>query len=125
LKGGRVKECFCVIPGSDVEAVLVCEGFATGASLQQVTGHKVLCAMNAGNLQSVAYTAGFISEGRVKLCADNDHQTAGNPGIFKARLAARATGADLTWPPFCGESCVCTDFNDAFNCSHAAKWGGV
>lgn len=116
LAGGRVKDCFAVIPGNDSEVLLVCEGFATGSTLREITGYKVLCAMSGHNLQSVTYAAGFMTENRVRLCADNDHHREDNPGLTKARQAARATGVDLTWPPSCGEQCHCTDFNDVANC---------
>jgi|SRR5690554_1777311 len=122
LTGGRVKHCFSVIPGSNSETVLVCEGFATGATARDLSGYMVLCAMNAKNLQSVAHTASFMGDNQVRICADNDHRTKGNPGLTEGRLAAWATGADLTWPPTCGKNCMCTDFNDVLNCP-VAKGG--
>ena len=34
--------------------LVICEGFATGASIHEATGHAVAVAFNAGNLQAVA-----------------------------------------------------------------------
>ncbi|GAB0151609.1 toprim domain-containing protein [Marinobacterium sp. BA1] len=120
LSGGQVKGCFCLIDAPDLRKVLVCEGFATGATLFKATGHSVMCAMNAGNLQSVALIANsavaLIPRSHVVICADNDHRTPGNPGITQARKAAEASGADYTWPSICGDQCECSDFNDTFVC---------
>ena len=120
LTGGQVKGCYCLIDAPDLRKVLVCEGFATGATLFKATGQSVMCAMNAGNLQSVALiassAAALIPDSHVVICADNDHRTPGNPGITQARKAAEATGADLTWPSSCGDECECSDFNDIFVC---------
>ena len=53
LAGGKVQGCFHSI-GQPDGCIVVCEGFATGASIHAATGHTVACAMNAGNLQTVA-----------------------------------------------------------------------
>ena len=37
-------------PNGDLSAMLVCEGFATGASLHMATGMPVLCAVDSGNV---------------------------------------------------------------------------
>jgi len=120
LTGGQVKGCYCLIDAPDLRKVLVCEGFATGATLFKATGQSVMCAMNAGNLQSVALiassAAALIPSSHVVICADNDHRTPGNPGITQARKAAEAVGADYTWPSSCGDQCECSDFNDIFIC---------
>ena len=51
--GGRIKGCYFGI-GKPKGVLIVCEGFATGASIHGATGHAVACAMNAGNLLEVA-----------------------------------------------------------------------
>ena len=33
---------------------MICEGYATGASIHEATGHAVVCAMNSGNLPEAA-----------------------------------------------------------------------
>ncbi|RYE02310.1 MAG: toprim domain-containing protein [Sphingobacteriales bacterium] len=83
--GGRVKGCYHAIGNPKGGALIVCEGYATGASIQEATGQAVAIAFNAGNLEAVApalrakYTAL-----KIVVAADDDHQTEGNPGITKA-----------------------------------------
>ena len=45
------------------------------------------------------------------ICADNDRQTEGNPGVTYATAAAKATGARLIVPDF-PEGEAGSDFND-------------
>jgi putative DNA primase/helicase len=92
--------------------ILICEGWATGATLHQETGHPVLCAMNAGNLLPVAKAARAAWAGAdLVICADNDRFTEGNPGVTYATAAAKATGARLAVPEF-PDGTLGTDFND-------------
>lgn len=92
--------------------LLICEGWATGATLHEASGHPVLCAMNAGNLLSVTTAARAAWPGsELVICADDDRQTRGNPGVTKATEAARATGARLIVPEF-PEGASGSDFND-------------
>ena len=51
--GGKVTGCYFGI-GKPDGLVIVCEGFATGASIRESTDHAVAVAFNAGNLQPVA-----------------------------------------------------------------------
>ena len=55
LKNGRVSGLFFTIGDPSNERV-VCEGFATGASIHEATGYCVHVAFNAGNLKAVAQT---------------------------------------------------------------------
>lgn len=98
---------------TDPKTLLICEGWATGATLHQETGHPVLCAMNAGNLKPVALAACETWRGVLDMviCADNDRFTEGNPGITKATEAAKAIGARLAVPQF-PDGATGTDFND-------------
>lgn len=92
--------------------ILLCEGWATGATLHEETGHPVLCAMNAGNLLPVALAARSAWSGaELLICADNDCCTPGNPGVTYATAAARAVGARLVIPEF-PEGLAGSDFND-------------
>lgn len=52
MSGGRVKGCYFGI-GKPKGALIVCEGYATGASIHECTGHAVAVAFNAGNLEAV------------------------------------------------------------------------
>ena len=101
--------------------VLICEGFATGATLHQVTDKPVVCAMTSNNLltvaESIRYKFGDIS---ITICGDDDRQTKGNPGRAKATETARAIGARLALPKLC-DGCMCTDWNDSHNCTWGAS----
>lgn len=119
LPGGRVKGCFCLIGERDeIEAgaeLVICEGFATGASIREATGYPVAVAFNAGNLEAVALALRRkYPSAALILAADDDHRTEGNPGMSKAQAAAQAVGARLAVPRF-PEDCRpddATDFND-------------
>jgi putative DNA primase/helicase len=71
--------------------LLLCEGFATGASLADATGQTVAYAFSANNLIFAAkalrkaYTAL-----RILICADDDYLTEGNPGCAAAAAASSA-----------------------------------
>lgn len=115
LSGGRVKGCFYTIGTIAPQApLLICEGFATGASLHEATGYPVIVAFNAGNL---TFLSNLIRQqypdASVIICADDDHQTEGNPGLTKGREAAQNIGARLAVPVFSGaRQKGMTDFND-------------
>lgn len=119
LPGGRVKGCFCLLgEREEIEAgadLVICEGFATGASIREATGYPVAVAFNAGNLEAVALALRSKYPGAALiLAADDDHRTEGNPGMSKAQAAAQAVGARLAVPRF-PEDCRpddATDFND-------------
>ena len=113
LSGGRVKGCYHSI-GKPAGVLIVCEGYATGASIHEATGHAVAVAFNAGNLEAVALAL-HAKYPAVKLiiAADDDHQTEGNPGMSKARAAAQAVGGLLAVPVFpVDRPDKATDFND-------------
>lgn len=114
LSGGKVKGCWYRI-GDLSDRVLICEGFATGATLHQESGGTVFCAFNAGNLVEVArMVRERMPDADMVICGDNDHATAGNPGRVAARKAAQATGVRWTVPDFTGLDAgpKDTDFND-------------
>lgn len=111
--GGRVKGCYHSI-GKPDGVLIVCEGYATGASIHEATGHAVAVAFNAGNLLAVAEALHQkYPELRLIVAADDDWQTNGNPGITKARKAALAVGGLLAVPMFpVDRPDKATDFND-------------
>lgn len=116
LFGGRRKGLFHLIGDhQDGGPLVICEGFATGASIREATGHPVAVAFNAGNLEAVALALrAKFPELALVLAADDDHRTEGNPGMSKATAAARAVGGLLAVPSF-PEGCRpddATDFND-------------
>lgn len=111
--GGRVSGCYFSI-GKPDGVLIVCEGFATGASIHECTGKAVAVAFNAGNLRAVAEALHAKYPAlKIIVAADDDQQTAGNPGMTKATAAALAVGGLLAapaFPPGCPGKA--TDFND-------------
>lgn len=100
MSGGRITGCYFGI-GKPKGVLIVCEGFATGASIHECTGHAVAVAFNAGNLEAVAVALRTkYPAHKIAIAADDDHQTPGNPGIAKATAAAQSTGAALAVPAF-------------------------
>ena len=111
--GGRVKGCYHSI-GKPDGVLVVCEGYATGASIHECTGHAVAVAFNAGNLEAVALALRTkYAALKIIIAADDDHLTDGNPGLSKARAAAQAAGGFLAVPSFAADRpAKATDFND-------------
>lgn len=109
---------------SSAKTITICEGLATGATLQQHSNATVVCALSANNLMPVALSlkhqypkAAFVVAG------DNDHHKPVNTGFNKAKEAALAIAAKLIIPPQCDDGCVCCDFNDLMSkCKHK---GGI
>ncbi|MCZ7655394.1 MAG: toprim domain-containing protein [Rhodocyclaceae bacterium] len=98
------------------------EGYATGASLHEATGHAVAVAFDCGNLKPVAEALrAKYPEARLIVCADNDQFTEGNPGVTKGREAVEAAGAGLAVPEFADLAGEPTDFNDLAQREGGAK----
>ena len=110
---GRMKGCYHAI-GRPRGRIIVCEGYATGASIHEATGEAVAVAFNAGNLMPVATALHkAYPELVLLLAADDDHQTEGNPGMSAAKSAALAVGGFVVVPQFpAGRPNKATDFND-------------
>ena len=110
---------FCLLGGEGKDLsqgeILLCEGYATGASLHMATDMPVAVAFDAGNLRSVAEA---IRErhpnAAIIICADNDHTRENNVGVEKAKEAAQAVGGIAVIPEFSREEKErgLTDFND-------------
>lgn len=108
LSDGRKNGCYFAI-GIPVASICVAEGYATAASIHEATGLPVAVAFDAGNLEAVAKALRTkFPEIEIILCADNDENTPGNPGLTKARKAAASIGGLLVVPPIIG------DFNDLY-----------
>lgn len=102
LTGGRVSGCYFSI-GQPEGTLCIVEGYATGASVHECTGHAVAVAFNAGNLEEVTKAMrGKFPDARIVVAGDND-QTGQN----KAAAAARAVGGFVAIPETPGK-----DWND-------------
>ncbi len=111
--GGRVSGCWSPIEG-EKGPLYICEGWATGATINKLTGRLVVCAMNAGNLTHVAKAMRERYPDRYLVIAgDNDRFTDGNPGKAAAIDAARAVGGEWMIPDF-PEGEKGTDYNDHY-----------
>ena len=122
LAGARVKGAYSVIGSlNGAERVLICEGWATGASLFELyhsKGYQVVVAFNAGNLMPVCQALRSRFENlTVVIAGDDDRQNSVNVGRKKAIEAAESIGATLLFPELC-KACKCSDHNDVAIC----KW---
>lgn len=113
LTGGKTKGGYFKIDGNSGR-ILVCEGYATGATLHEATGATVYIAFNCGNLYEVSGTAKKLHpDALITICADNDQWTPNNPGMTAARQAADSLGVRIICPEFTnGVDGKPTDFND-------------
>lgn len=90
LGGGKLKGCYGsigeLIHGENL--VLLCEGFATAATLYECLGYPVFYCFNASNINPVAKELVEKYEFNILICADNDSHLKSNVGIEKAQQAA-------------------------------------
>lgn len=102
LTGGRITGCYFAI-GRPNGSLLIAEGVATASTLYQATGIAVAACFSCGNMEAVARALRHKFPGmRLVMCADNDVNTPGNPGLTKAQAAAKAVGGYLAVPAFKG-----------------------
>jgi putative DNA primase/helicase len=122
-EGGRVEGGHFVIgdarqPGP----LLIAEGYATAATLHEMTDMLAIVAFNAGNLMPVAQTYRALDPDRIiYIAGDDDRQRAAeldgqgrpkvNVGRVKAEEAAVAIGGQAIFPSF-APGVDGTDWND-------------
>ncbi len=114
LKDGRSSGLMHTL-GDPTPTRIIAEGFSTGASIHEATGHCVHIAFNCHNLKTIAESIRKAHpDTDLVIAADDDWKTEGNPGLTKGTNAARFVKAKLaipTWPENQrGEKD--TDFND-------------
>ncbi|WP_291939566.1 DUF927 domain-containing protein [Limnohabitans sp.] len=98
-----------------VRVILICEGFATAASLHEATGYPCAVAFDAGNLDKVARALRqHYPSALLVLCGDDDQKTykekGSNPGKIKATAAAVAVQGVAIFPADLAPDQ--SDFND-------------
>lgn len=106
---GRIPE-----PG---DVLAMCEGYATGATIHELTGWSVVVCFDAPNLPTVApLMREAFPHAAIVVCADNDKWSATgsieNPGVHYATEAAKQVNAHVIVPQFKDDSTQPTDFND-------------
>ncbi|MBC2663832.1 bifunctional DNA primase/polymerase [Novosphingobium flavum] len=109
LTGGIKADHFAVIGEwtPDTSHLLVCEGWATGASIHEATGDPVVVAFDAGNLIRVARVLRRRHRNiELTIVADNDAKAdrADNPGVEAATQAAQDNDARLAVPDCAGDA---------------------
>ena len=105
---------FFKIGNSKDNTVIICEGYATGASIYQATGHAIVIAFDSGNLAAVSQVIRLkFPDMKIIIAADDDYATEGNPGLTKATEAAKAVNGLLAVPIFPDKrGTKDSDFND-------------
>jgi hypothetical protein len=102
--------------GGDWRPIVICEGYATGATIYEATKYPTVVAFDAGNLKPVAEAVRAAYPDRdLVIAADNDHANInGNVGVRKAEEAAQAVKAVVAVPPLDAQEKAqgLTDFND-------------
>jgi putative DNA primase/helicase len=105
-------------PTINTRAIVIGEGYSTMASAAQALDltHAVCCAFDCGNVEPVARAVRNTNgQATIIIAADDDHATAGNPGLTHATRAARAVGGLVAVPQFTKpRNEKATDFNDMF-----------
>jgi putative DNA primase/helicase len=114
LKGSRIQGCFFLL-GLIKDEVVICEGYATGATIHEITKLPVVVAFSSNNLQQVAcLISKKYPNTKITVAADNDRFKSENPGLAKAKEAAAAVKARLVVPEFANDEGELTDFNDLY-----------
>jgi putative DNA primase/helicase len=120
LPGGRKRGLYYDIGKpkdvGGVTTIILCEGYATAASIHVATGALVIVAFDAGNLVHVARIfRAKRPEARIVVAGDNDAWTETpikNPGAMRATAAAEAVKGIVIIPRFKDVADKPTDFND-------------
>lgn len=124
--GGKKKGCFHLI-GSPDSPLYLCEGYATGATVHEVTGKPVAVAFDSGNLLEVAKEIkAHYPEVEIIIAADNDHldkreslpdgkalPSYKNAGIVAAVTTSQKSGVLMAYPHFMQNQDM-SDFNDLY-----------
>lgn len=115
LGGGAIAGGFFHIGRYHPNTLVICEGFATGASIHQATGYLVIVAFIGNNLMAVAHSMRErYPDAYIIFAADDDWKVPGNPGLSHAIEAAKAIDGVVRIPDFTGMDRLekHTDFND-------------
>lgn len=106
LVGGKVQGGHFIIPGKPEKPLVLCEGYATGASIHLACEWTVYVAFSANNLPVVAnIVRRMFPDASIMVCGDNDET-----GRSKGQEAAQAAQARLVLPTF--TTGAGKDFND-------------
>jgi phage/plasmid primase-like uncharacterized protein len=117
MPNARVESGYFVIGELDQPGpLLIAEGYATAATLHELTGMPAIVAFNAGNLAPVAETLRQHQPDRIiYIAGDNDHQqeAKGRPNVGREKAAeAAATIGGFVLSPVFAEQDAGSDWND-------------
>lgn len=120
-KGGKKEGNFFTIGEhhSTAKELLICEGYATGASIHEATGKGVIVAVDAGNLENVGLALRERYPDKIiAYMADDDIAKATdgkkNVGLFSAEAASELTKGVVIYPQLTASEIKDgkSDFND-------------
>lgn len=102
---GKVKGCFHRIDGNK-EKIVICSGYATGASIHEATGLEVIVSFGDGNMFEVAKIFKDAGVQNILVAADNDSDKPTQSGNKAAEKIRDTLGLKVVMPDAPG------DFND-------------
>jgi len=123
LKGGQLAGCYFTIGKPDADPsnehpIYITEGYATGATIHEITGCAVVVCFSAGNIRAVVEKIkGAFGRHNLVIAADNDEYATApvnNPGLTAANEAGKLLRAHVVYPVFTEDQKANkpTDFND-------------
>lgn len=99
--GGEVKGKFWMVGKPSDGVIYLAEGFATAATVHEVTGRPCAISYSAGNLVDVAGILVGLYGDRITIVADNDK---GHVGLRAAEQACAKHGVRYVIPPTPGDA---------------------
>lgn len=114
LKGSLKRGNYFQI-GEPQDVIYIAEGYATAATIHEVTGKCTIIAFDSNNLLPVAQNIyQKYPNHSIIICADNDAFSEDdiNVGVEKATAAAQVIKAEVVIPQFKNIATKPTDFND-------------
>ncbi len=112
-KDAKKKGCFSIL-GNPEDKIYICEGYATAATIHELTKKATIIAFDAGNILPVSKNIKELyPNAHIVIAADNDHLNETNTGLNKAKEAAATLHCDYVYPLF-DEGQKGSDFNDLF-----------
>lgn len=113
LSGGKKSGGFFSIGEEPQDLVVVCEGYATGATIHEATDYPVAVAFDRTNLQAVALNIrARYPLTQIIIAADNDHLGEANHGVEAAERVKQAVGNVVVLTPEFDADDSGTDWND-------------
>ena len=114
LPAGRKKGCFHHLGSfQNGSPILICEGYATGASLYMATKKSTVVAFDAGNLEpAIEELKKAYPNSLIKITGDDDVWKEMNTGRTTAEEVAQKHGCLTLFPVFKNRETKPTDFND-------------